>query len=643
MPQSNVHFLCQVLEASEAGPTAHQLKNRIQLPAEFIESVSEFKTDSGIVWIIEVVQKIPKINIEYMNRPPLVLIIRGQSTVLYKQAVSALKPDVILADSELSNLNEVVEKLQAQLLIRSKKRTAERSVTLRNKELQTLALDLEKMVEERTLWIESSNREQKELIKNERQFVQFLIEISLKQSQEEALLSFKDQFRKMQMAQEVFLLQDKKLTLILKGEKIEHNLPHRIWKSQDIESLSEDESRMIAKVLSRPVGRLFVFPLPLFENQPQAGLVIEKVSVKSLNEFHYSLIKKYVQAVGLSFQKIKLEETNRVSALRWEKVFDGALDPVAILTENFDVIRSNKSFDQNLGKQKCYEIWANRTEPCENCPMLNSDLKSEISKSERLYQVMRNSLSHENSDEDKIYLHRYVDVTETRQAHIRFIQNEKLSSIGQIAEQMAHEIYNPLAGIIALVQILLLDKNLEESTRQDLEEIGKAAVRAQKVIENLQDFVREESDLTLSNLDEIVDKTLPLLKMKWRSYRLDLQLNASTGAVLVQPQLISQVVYNLIQNSCQAMEPGQTLSIQTRLVGNMAQLIVEDFGVGIPEHLQGSIFKPFFTTKSLGEGTGLGLSLSKQIAERFNGRLYFQSKVGRGTQFYLELPLVKNN
>jgi two-component system, NtrC family, sensor kinase len=168
-------------------------------------------------------------------------------------------------------------------------------------------------------------------------------------------------------------------------------------------------------------------------------------------------------------------------------------------------------------------------------------------------------------------------------------------------------------------------------------------VRAQKVIENLQDFVREESDLTLSNLDEIVDKTLPLLKMKWRSYRLDLQLNASTGAVLVQPQLISQVVYNLIQNSCQAMEPGQTLSIQTRLVGHMAQLIVEDFGVGIPEHLQGSIFKPFFTTKSLGEGTGLGLSLSKQIAERFNGRLYFQSKVGRGTQFYLELPLVKNN
>ncbi len=526
-------------------------------------------------------------------------------------------------------------------MVRSKKRLAERSVTLRNKELQTLALDLEKLVEERTLWIESSNREQKELIKTERQFVQFLIEMSLKTSQEEVLLSFRDQFRKLQMAQEVFLLQGRKLTLILKSEKQEYDLPESIWNTQDVESLNENVSRIIAKILSRPVGRLFIFPLPQFENEQVSGLLIEKVSVKHLGEMDYSLIKKYVQALGLSFERIKLEESNRVSALRWEKVFDGALDPVAIITENYDVIRSNQSFDQVPGKQKCYQIWANRAEPCDNCPMLNSDNKSEVAKSEKLFQVMRNSLTNENSVEEKVYLHRYVDVTETRQAHIKFIQNEKLSSIGQIAEQMAHEIYNPLAGIIALVQILLMDSKHEGTTRQDLEEIGKAAVRAQKVIENLQDFVREESDLTISNLDEIVDKTLPLLKMKWRSYRLDLKLNSAEGSILVQPQLISQVIYNLIQNSCQAMQQGQTLSIRTQVLGNVAQLVIEDQGVGIPEHLQSSIFKPFFTTKSLGEGTGLGLSLSKQIAERFNGKLYFKSSVGHGTQFFLELPLAE--
>ena len=620
---------------------SQSLKKNLQLPAEFVKNTSDLRTESGVVWIFEITGKIPTVNIEHINRPPLVLVIRGNSTPLYKEAISKLRPDVVLTDSDVDSLTQVVEQLQAQLLIRSKKRSAERSVTLRNKELQTLARDLEKMVEERTLWIESSNREQKELIKTERQFVQFLIEMSLKGSQEEVMVSFRDQFRKLQMAQEVFLIQGKRLVMIQKNEKHEYDLSESIWNTQDVESLNENVSRVLAKILSRPVGRLFVFPLPQFEHETISGLIIEKVSVKPLGEFDYALIKKYVQALGLSFERTKLEESNRVSALRWEKVFDGALDPVAIISENYDVIRSNQTFDQNPGKQKCYEIWAKRTEPCENCPMVNSTAKSEVTKSERLYQVMRNSLTSDNSPDEKIFLHRYVDVTETRQAHIQFIQNEKLSSIGQIAEQMAHEIYNPLAGIIALVQILLMEPKHEGTTRQDLEEIGKAAVRAQKVIENLQDFVREESDLTISNLDEIVDKTLPLLKMKWRSYRLDLQLNAANAPIRVQPQLISQVIYNLIQNSCQAMEQGQTLSIRTQVVGDWAQIVIEDQGVGIPEKLQSSIFKPFFTTKALGEGTGLGLSLSKQIAERFNGKLYFKSKAGEGTQFYLELPIAK--
>lgn len=571
------------------------------------------------------------------------MVVRGKSTQLYKKAISDLKPDAVLTETDIGQISETIEKLHAQLLIRSKKKSQERSVTMRNKELQNLAQDLEKMVEERTLWIESSNREQKELIRTERQFVQFLIEMSLRTSQEEVLQSFRDQFRRLQVAQEVFLLQGKRLILISKSERQEFDLPESVWNTQDMESMSESVSRILAKILSRPVGRLFVFPLPQFENEVVSGLIVEKVSVKALTESDYSLIKKYVQALGLSFERIKLEESNRVSALRWEKVFDGALDPVAIITENYDVVRSNQSFDQVPGQTKCFQIWAQRTEPCENCPMLNASLKSEVSKSEKLYQVMRNSLTMENSPEEKIYLHRYVDVTETRQAHIRFIQNEKLSSIGQIAEQMAHEIYNPLAGIIALVQILLMDPKHEGTTRQDLEEIEKAAVRAQKVIENLQDFVREDSDLTISNLDEIVDKTLPLLKMKWRSYRLDLQLNAADAPIQVQPQLISQVIYNLIQNSCQAMEQGQTLSIRTKVIGNTAQLIIEDQGAGIPENLQSSIFKPFFTTKALGEGTGLGLSLSKQIAERFNGKLFFKSEKGQGTQFFLELPIAKSN
>ena len=105
---------------------------------------------------------------------------------------------------------------------------------------------------------------------------------------------------------------------------MEIDLPEKVWNTQDVESLNESVSRNLAKVLSRPVGRLFVFPLPQFENESVKGLIIEKVSVKPLSEFDYALIKKYTQALGLTIERVKLEESNRVSALRWEKVFDGA-------------------------------------------------------------------------------------------------------------------------------------------------------------------------------------------------------------------------------------------------------------------------------------------------------------------------------
>ncbi len=604
-------------------------------------------TESGFIWVLELIHEIPEVIRKREGRPPVVVVLMSPATSFYKKIVEEVAPDIILMPDEIGQITAAVENLQHQLLVRKQKRVQERSVTQRNKELQTLAHDLEKIVEERTLWIEASNREQKELIRNERSFVQFLIEISLRHSKEEVLKIFRDQLRRLQLAQEAFLLEDRQIKLIGNSALQDIDISEEALDSAEPQSFSEESSRRLAKTLSRPVGRLIAFPLPRFENGPLTSLVIEKVGAKVMGTFESAVIKKYTQALGISLERLRLEETNRISALRWEKVFDGSEDPVAIVTDSFDVVRSNQAFEIQPGAGKCYQVWAQRQTPCLNCTLANSAPSAEIQKGDRLFQVVKSVLPAQALTDSRIFLHRYVDVTEKRQEHIRFIQNEKLSSIGQIAEHLAHEIYNPLAGIIALVQILLMDPQHPESVRRDLEEIQKAAVRAQKVIENLQDFVRQESEVVRTQLDEIVDKTLPLLKMKWRSYRVSLDLRASEGSILVQPQLISQVIYNLIQNACQAMKPGQNLQIRTALVqgdlGPVAQLIVEDEGAGIPAHLQDSIFKPFFTTKPMGEGTGLGLSLSKQIVERFNGRLYFQSEPGVGTRFFLEIPIEKSH
>lgn len=604
----------------------------------------ELTQESGSVWIFEVDDSFEVGSPLPENRPPLLFLLESENQKLLTQLINTYQPEAIYLRQQKSLITENVQKLMAQSLVRSKKRQSNRDLSHRYRELDVLAANLEKLVEERTQWIESSNREQRELIRLDRRFVQFLVEMGLQRSQEDVFDIFVREFRHLRLADQVFLLrqgaQEAEITSFSSSGISRHIWSGTWWISREIESLSENCGRQLSAKLARPVGKLVAFPLPSAVSHAPLGswaILIERAGKGSLTESEFALTKKYVQALGLTLEKILLEDDSRLTALRWEKVFDQALDPIAIVNDQFEVLRSNSLFSDTLNGNKCFQLFAHRKTPCENCPIQQKKSETtDIKVGGKVFQVS----SYQIEGDSPVFLHRYVDVTEKQRQWVRFLQNEKLSSIGQIAEVMAHEIYNPLAGILALVEILLSDKTLAPTVRSDLTEIQKAALRAQKVIVNLQDFVSEEEKLISITLDEIVEKTLPLLKMKWRSYKLEVNLNASKSKVRVQPQLISQVIYNLIQNACQAMSQGQLLRLKTFEHGEISELQVIDEGAGIPEELQASIFQPFFTTKPIGQGTGLGLSLSKQFVERFGGSLSFQSKSGVGTTFRLELPIV---
>ena len=532
-----------------------------------IRTFSDFTQEPGSVWILE----IDKTNFDFseLNRPhpPLLIILKEKSLELLKTAINRLQPDAIHDSTDIQGINESLQKLVSQSLIRSKKRQSTRDLSHRYRELDELAANLEKIVEERTQWIEVSNREQKELIRLDRRFVQFLIEIGLQRSEEDVFEIFLREFRQLQLADQIFLLQQKPNESIVSrfsSTGVETlSWPETWWHTREIENLNENCGRSLSLKLSRPVGRMIAFPLPsplTASAEDSWALLIERSGKGALSENEFSLIKKYVQALGLTLEKIRLEDDSRLTALRWEKVFDQAHDPIAIIDNNFKLLRSNSQFEKTAGQNFCYQTFAGRTSPCDGCPRLKNELSStEISIQGRSYQV----LSSQVEGDSPLFLHHYVDVTEKYKQWVQFLQSEKLSSIGQIAEVLAHEIYNPLAGLQALVEILLSDSQLENQVRSDLIEIQKAALRAQKVIVNLQDFVSSEEKLTTITLDEIVDKTLPLLKTKWRSFRLTTNFAANSKEVNVAPQLISQVIYNLIQNACHSMKPGQTLSLTT--------------------------------------------------------------------------------
>jgi two-component system NtrC family sensor kinase len=192
-------------------------------------------------------------------------------------------------------------------------------------------------------------------------------------------------------------------------------------------------------------------------------------------------------------------------------------------------------------------------------------------------------------------------------------------------------------------QLLVKDPQVPEKTKEDLIEIEKAAVRCQSTVRNLLKFTNlelMEEDIVETSWKEIVDQTLPLLKMAMRYLNYENDATNTVGLVRVNSHLMGQVVFNLINNACQAMGQSGTLTIRTKIEGVWSVVEFEDTGIGMsPEQVE-RIFEPFFTTKEKGVGTGIGLSLAQSIVQRFGGRIEVLSRVGEGSTFQVFMPLV---
>ena len=143
----------------------------------------------------------------------------------------------------------------------------------------------------------------------------------------------------------------------------------------------------------------------------------------------------------------------------------------------------------------------------------------------------------------------------------------------------------------------------------------------------------------MTDLNEIAKRTLPFLKSATGKFRSDIELSAEELPVKVEPHLLQQVIFNLVNNACQAMKDKGEISVRTHKEDAWAILEVRDTGPGIDHQLKDRIFEPFFTTKVEGEGTGLGLSLSRDFVRQFGGDLDFVSEHGQGTTFRVRLPL----
>jgi two-component system NtrC family sensor kinase len=225
----------------------------------------------------------------------------------------------------------------------------------------------------------------------------------------------------------------------------------------------------------------------------------------------------------------------------------------------------------------------------------------------------------------------------------RVAQSERLASLGMLAAGVAHEINNPLGGILSLTALTLEDLKSNDPNRENLEEVVKQTERCRDIVKGLLEFSRQSHMATeLINLNKTVQDTLALVTRQALFFNIQVvkELDDQLPLVLADDSQIQQVLMNIFMNAAQAMDERGTLTIVTRRASRngFAELSVSDTGHGIPPDKLNQIFDPFFTTKESGKGTGLGLSIAYGIVTKHGGTISVESDLGKGTKFTIRLP-----
>ncbi|MBI4803525.1 MAG: response regulator [Elusimicrobia bacterium] len=239
----------------------------------------------------------------------------------------------------------------------------------------------------------------------------------------------------------------------------------------------------------------------------------------------------------------------------------------------------------------------------------------------------------------------YKQLQETQS---QLIQAEKMSALGQLAGGLAHEINNPLSGILGLTQLVLEKADAGAQSCQDLKDIEKAVFRCKKIISSLLSFARQEKTrLEPVNINEVIEETLVLCarQMELKHITIVKEFGPELPPVNGDFQQLMQVFLNLFTNARDAMPDGGAITIRTQLSApapdkkELLAVSLADTGAGIPPEILDRVFDPFFTTKPAGKGTGLGLSVCLGIINKHNGAILAKSEPGKGSVFTLYLPV----
>jgi two-component system NtrC family sensor kinase len=338
----------------------------------------------------------------------------------------------------------------------------------------------------------------------------------------------------------------------------------------------------------------------------------------------------------------------------WEITFDTIDYPLSLVqTNDFAMRRANRAaaraagrpIEALHGRPRCFEFLFGRSERCPNCEMGPGLKPGETKPIEISWRDRSYLLSIFPMEDEPVAVCSYRDVTEERAITRRLIESEKMIAIGQLAGGVAHEINNPLGGILAFAQLMKREPERSPNDLESLALIEESALRCKRIVESLLKFSRRSKveDRRNFDLSRCVEDAALLFRAQLKKYprcTLGLDLARDLPEIYGDPTQMGQVLLNLLQNGLQALPAGEgKLAVRTGKRDAHVFATVSDSGSGIPEDHRARIFEPHFTTKPPGEGTGLGLSIAYRIVEDHGGYFSVESEVGRGTSFSVIIPV----
>jgi two-component system NtrC family sensor kinase len=405
---------------------------------------------------------------------------------------------------------------------------------------------------------------------------------------------------------------------------------------------------------------------PLLTKEQAIGVLVCSDDSRERNFTEEEIFRAEMLAhqAAIALENARLFQVVSRSQKSWETTFDAMQDCVSVHDTTGKVIRANVALAKRLNTipqtvigRFCSEIyapnWSPHMSPCRH----NHSLKSESLVVEEVALpdmggIFQISVSPWFDKDNRLAgsIHVAKDISNEKLLQQQLIQSEKLSAIGELISGIAHELNNPLTGVMGYSQLLQLRKDLDDRAKESLSKINNLALRCQKIVQNLLSFARKQKpERTLSDINYIIEKTIEL-----RSYELQVNnieifrdLDNHLPKTIADAHQLQQVFLNVVTNAEQAMLEAHgkgRLAIRTRADSSKGHILIEitDDGPGIPESYLTRIFDPFFTTKEVGKGTGLGLSLSYGMIKEHGGNIYATSNLGEGTTFVIELPIISS-